>query len=728
MGSDSSAKSEKKRDIFWIAGVVILFFLFIYLPYDHGGFYPRSYALAAILAFPFLALKIIFPTGERYDKGIVVSTYIFFIFLLLSTYFSTDRHNSFLQLIYYFLCAAGFILGYHAIKYKKIFRSVVYFLMANLLLVCFFGILYYVIQTKPSARAFGRFYQANILGGFLIMFIPMALMAAFVVKKWLLASLYILLTAISITILFYTFSLASFISLFLAIPIIFFFARKYASPGKIALKTLIILILLSLFIFALSPGLRDISNRAGNKSQIKDVKENSNNINKPSSYTDTDSGYRKKFKKKIYKSGVCRLDFYNAAVRIALENPVVGVGLGNFQYHYPRYQKRVEFFAKYPHNFYLSLVSQAGIPALIAFLVLILFLARRIKRNISTMDEEDNDFIKPVAIAMSVGLIASLLHIFFDVDFTFLSIAFIFWTIAGVLAGIGQKKPELPDRTPGRRILRLIAALFITLLIFPPFFHYLSFDMQGRGRAAQQKLRNNLAGECFEKAIKLDPFDNEAYRIYAYFLCKTGKPDRALPLVDKAIKLSPRRARLRETRGVILDALKRPKEANKSYLTSISLDPINQIYSYIGLGRNYEKAGDKAAAMDMYRKVISYYENIDYTDLWYFRTTRLKPQVSLAYYSVGNLYIERKEYGKAVQAFHKSLEHEELSPAMFGLGYAYLGMGEYQKAIVAFLRFSEKRKDIAISHYYISECYKKLGDNENTAKHMDIYRELSKGK
>lgn len=726
MGSDSSPKSEKKRDIPWIVGVVILFILFIYLPYDHGGFYPRSHALAAILVFPFLSLKIIFPTGERYNRGIVVSAYIFFFFLLISTFFSTDFHNSFLHLIYYFLCVSGFVLGYHAIKYKKIFRPVVYFLMANLLLVCFFGILYYTIQTNSSVRAFGRFYQANILGGFLVMFIPIALMSAFVAKKWLQVSLFIILSAISITTLFYTFSLGSYISFFLTIPLIFFFARKYASSGKIALKTLIILILLSLFIFTCSPGLRDISNQGEKKSQTMHVKDDLNNFDKASS--SADSGFGKKFIEKIHRSGTSRLDFYTAAVRIALDNPVMGVGLGNFQYHYPRYQKKVEFFAKYPHNFYLSLASQGGIPALIAFLVLLFFIGRRIKRNISAMDDEDNDLFRPVAIAMSIGLIASLLHISFDVDFTFTSIVFIFWTIAGVLAGIGQKESECSKRTPGRRIMRLIAALFITLLMFPPFFHYLSYDMQGKGRAAQQKLRNNLAEECFDRAVNLDPFDNEAYRIYAYFLYKTGKSDRAIPLINRAIKLSPWRARLYETRGVILDALKRPEEANKSYLTSISLDPINQIYSYIGLGRNYKRAGDKDRAMRMYKKVISNYENVDFSNLWHFRATPLKPQVSLAYYSMGNLYIDRKEYAKAARVFHKSLEYEELSPAIFGLGYAYLGLGEYQKALLAFLRFSEKRKDMALPHYYISECYKKLGDNENAEKFMDIYRELSRGK
>jgi len=549
LGSDSSPKSDEKRDIAWIIGIVILFILFVYLPYDYGGFYPRSHAITAIFVFPFIALKIIFPTGEKYDRGILISASVFFSLLLMSTIFSTDIHNSFLQLNYFFLCMAGFVLGYHAIKYKKVFQSVIYFLMANLLLVCFFGILYYVIQTRPSARAFGRFYQANILGGFLVMFIPIALMAAFVVKKWTKAIFYILLSAISITTLFYTFSMGSYISFLLTTPPIFFFALKYTSPGKIAIKTIIIIILLSLFIFACSPGMRNVSNKVENSPKLQNLGGNTDIPHQTSS--SADSGFEKKLTEKIHKSGTSRLDFYIAAVKIALENPITGVGLGNFQYHYPRFQKKVEYFAKYPHNFYLSLASQAGIPALVAFLAILFFIGKRIKRNISSMSDDDYDFIKPVAIAMSIGLIASLLHIFSDVDFTFTGIAFIFWTIAGVLSGFGQKKLDVLKKTPGMRIFRLISAIVITLLMFPPFFHYLSFNMQGKGRAAQQLLKNDLAEEYYDKAVNLDPYDNEAYRIYAYFLYKTGRPKRALPLINRAIELSPWRARLYETRGGI---------------------------------------------------------------------------------------------------------------------------------------------------------------------------------
>src|SRR5207302_5216470 len=66
-------------------------------------------------------------------------------------------------------------------------------------------------------------------------------------------------------------------------------------------------------------------------------------------------------------SGQMRLDIWNEGLRMIQENPITGVGYNRFQYEL----HRKDIGIREPHNAYIKIASEMGIPALIWFIVML---------------------------------------------------------------------------------------------------------------------------------------------------------------------------------------------------------------------------------------------------------------------------------------------------------------------------------------------------------------------
>ena len=694
---DNQVKN-KNTDWFLTIAAVLLAVLFFYLPFDHGGFYAHSRAFLAILTCFFLSFKIIFPTGEKYPKELIISSAVFFSLILISVIFSTDIHNSSLEFIYMLTCGIGFIMGYYIIKRKELFPKIVYLMIINLGITCFFGILTFIIQKGGEARAFGRFFQADILGGFIVMFIPLVIMLSFTGKNWIESGVALFLSSVSVATLVLTFSRGALLSFLMVLPFVIWYGIKFSNISKVVVKLVLIFILATGIVM----GASQISGRKNiAQEQIKQRIEETRVAGKGDG------------------SSRARLNFYGAAIKIALEKPLTGTGPGTFGYHFPRFQKSIKFFSKYPHNYYLWILSQSGFLALFSFLVLLFFIGKTISKRIKSIDSSDS-WTKPLTFALAMGLISSLLHINLDVDFHFAGITFVFFGITGILAGIGQEEPMTGKRKPPERILRILTAVVITTLMFPPLLHYFSFNLQKMGGKAGNKIE---AYEKFKKAVAIDPFDNEARRKLGQFYHDQGKDREALEQFNTAIKLSPTRARNYDQRGRVLEALGKREAAFADFQKAVSLDPFNQLYAYFGMGMYYLSKGNKSKAMEIFHRAVKIYDNVKMEEIWHFRADQLKPQVALIYVTMGDISINDKKYKESLAYYQKAAEYDESAAVLFGLGFSYFNNGDWQNALDSFHKLL-KVEDYDLPYYYISECYKNLGDKAKAEKYMKKYDRL----
>lgn len=114
-----------------------------------------------------------------------------------------------------------------------------------------------------------------------------------------------------------------------------------------------------------------------------------------------------------------RLLLWNNTLKMIKEEPVLGVGLGNWKIHFPKYNiaglrsEQGEVFFQRPHNDYLWIASEMGIGGLLAYLAVLfstLFYAFRILKE--SANREDSTYT--ITLAMTSGLVAFLLFSLFD--------------------------------------------------------------------------------------------------------------------------------------------------------------------------------------------------------------------------------------------------------------------------------------------------------------------------
>ncbi len=86
-----------------------------------------------------------------------------------------------------------------------------------------------------------------------------------------------------------------------------------------------------------------------------------------------------------------------------------------------------------------------------------------------------------------------------------------------------------------------------------------------KGRIAYQQGRLKEASEILEGVKKTNPNYAQTYNTLALVSIENEKPEEGLPLVEKAIQISPADVSFKVTRAKILEHMNKPDEADREY-------------------------------------------------------------------------------------------------------------------------------------------------------------------
>jgi len=131
----------------------------------------------------------------------------------------------------------------------------------------------------------------------------------------------------------------------------------------------------------------------------------------------------------IFKPGGDANRFINwqIALNMIKERPFLGKGAGLFMDYFPRNLAGV--IVGYAHNCFLQIWAETGVFSLLSFLgFLVTFFGKGLKAFLQT-----KDFL---ILGLLAGLFGFTVHSFFDTHFYSLQLAYLFWSMAGVLASL----------------------------------------------------------------------------------------------------------------------------------------------------------------------------------------------------------------------------------------------------------------------------------------------------
>jgi tetratricopeptide (TPR) repeat protein len=377
-----------------------------------------------------------------------------------------------------------------------------------------------------------------------------------------------------------------------------------------------------------------------------------------------------------------RWQMWERSLPLIWEHLLTGVGPGHWEYVYPHYDRgamvRTNSTPKRPHNDYIWIAGEHGLPALVAFVVfltcVIVFGIRR-----GTAGEDDERRFALIAVAVIVG---ASVHALFSFPKEQPQIAMLFYLFAGV--AVGRK----PGRTwPAAPVS--ICVLLIGLAGGHVSWQQIQFD------------RHFLAGMISENSADWEEMKREAnrglalgeYRPHTYIILaraheKLGQLEPAEKAYKRALELSPNSWHAHNGLGVIKKRRGRHEEALTLYERALQINPSSTSIQ-TNLGALYRAMGNNTKAEVKFRAVL-----------------QSEPESEGANNNLGNILVARGEVDSAEVHFRRALEaNPDLPQAHQNLGDIFLGKERYEQAIEHYLKALDGRPNKALIHWSLATAY-----------------------
>jgi putative inorganic carbon (hco3(-)) transporter len=122
-----------------------------------------------------------------------------------------------------------------------------------------------------------------------------------------------------------------------------------------------------------------------------------------------------------------RIALWASSWRMIQTNPFLGKGVGTYMAHFRQYADFPRIY--YAHNCFLQIWAEAGIFSLLAFLS---FVSLIMYRSIKELKSNSNF----LTLGLACGIFGFLVHSFFDVSLYSVTLAYLFWSMLGILSGL----------------------------------------------------------------------------------------------------------------------------------------------------------------------------------------------------------------------------------------------------------------------------------------------------
>jgi len=494
-------KNVRENLSLWILGIFFVVDLFnpVFKKYDYGAEYPLVLAFGVLLAImAFVEWK-----KEReqvsWEKIFILG---FGLLTVLSFAFSQTRNIGFSEVLAFLeVIVLYLVFANQKLEWKEKFLRIVK--MSALLAVIMGFLIYFMLE---EVRMFGPFFNIlrngnvwpNAFALFLLMTWPIFLLGDYLqASKWRIVILTFVIAALLLT-----FSRgAALVFVGQAVLLAIYFYRRIKLKQ---LLTAIVVIVAAIGIFFASNYLRGFEHKVINVEQRVTFGNDESVTSKQE-----------------------RMEFWKAAVKLAFEKPLFGWGPFSFRYVYNPVQKTFLANSDHPHNIFLKIAVENGIPAMICFIGFLITILITVIKRFKTLDQKSKDFI----FILGLAVIGEIMHDMIDYNFNFFAnLLLLFVYLIFIRSAIVKKTDEGKNYAPVifATVIALIAVWEVTFLFLSHFMHNekaLDHSLYPRDHF-QALAKDQIAVKNFEDAqanldydLKINTQDAEAWYLKTSMDC-----------------------------------------------------------------------------------------------------------------------------------------------------------------------------------------------------------------
>jgi tetratricopeptide (TPR) repeat protein len=205
------------------------------------------------------------------------------------------------------------------------------------------------------------------------------------------------------------------------------------------------------------------------------------------------------------------------------------------------------------------------------------------------------------------------------------------------------------------------------------------------GDALAKQGKTDQAINHFHKALQIDPDYAEAHNNLGGELLNQGKTDEALEHLSAALDLNPNLAEAHSNMGVLLIQKGKFEAAISYFREALRLNP-----NFSSAEANLKKAEA------IQKRVEAQTERIH-------QALNTNPNDPVLYFEMGNIYLGKGEFGKAIAEFEKALSIQpQFAGAQYNLALAYAAAKQYDEALKAFKKMVALQPDNPNTYYNIA--------------------------
>jgi len=235
-----------------------------------------------------------------------------------------------------------------------------------------------------------------------------------------------------------------------------------------------------------------------------------------------------------------------------------------------------------------------------------------------------------------------------------------------------------------------------------------------------------MAVECYEKAITINPSYYKAYYNLGGILQDLGKLNASIECFEKALSIKPDYADANNNIGNVFKELGQFDNAIKSFEKAIEVKP-DYAEAHYSLGQIFQDLGKMEAAISSYQEVlvikpdfaelhnnlgVIYQEagELDSALHHLEDAVRIMPEFTEAFHNLGNVYKELNQPNRALDCYKNAVAiNPNYTDAHYELGHILQDLGQLDKAVESYQKALIIEQDKVEVHYALGNILKDLG-------------------
>lgn len=435
---------------------------------------------------------------------------------------------------------------------------------------------------------------------------------------------------------------------------------------------------------------------------------------------------------------------WKASLGLIAENPVMGIGIGNYDEVFPLFRDPEEWaftgqttHANWAHNSFIHFGSEVGLVGFLAFLWL---LGTCIKTGWRRLEGPTGLIHWAIAAAIGGMFINSLVGTNFNLPANLL--------LLGIYMGLldARKRREVPAEKVRMNDywLPIAVVLGLMLLFFGilPLKPYLADQLLADGIQEHNRGRTSLALTSVKNSVDVYPFWKESQMHLAIIEQHQGQYDSAIAFYESLAEQFPNDIRIHNNLGLAYEKSNHIQEAVEGYQRAVELNPTS-LSTLQALGRvalknskyaiasqAYEKAldigpkdystyisaGDAAAGLEQFTQAAEYYE----------KAIHDQPDNARLWFNLGLYRQQSGQYQEAISAYRQAISRSEtLKQAYNNIAKCYISLQKPGGAVEILQKALKQFPDSPDFHFNIAIVYNGLGEKEKAAEHLAMARRLA---